>query len=47
LNHCFTDDLDSALRRARLIVLGKAIPGLAGRLPGDRPVLEIPKLRLP
>lgn len=42
-----TDDLDGAARRARLAIVAKAMPGLAGRLPDDLPIVDIPRLRLP
>lgn len=47
LRHRLVKDIDAALRRARLVVLGKTLPDLAGRLPAGLPVVDIPKLRLP
>lgn len=47
LRRRFTTDLEGAARRARLIVIGKTIPGLAARLPADVAVFDIPRLRLP
>jgi GDP-mannose 6-dehydrogenase len=40
-----TDDLDGAAARARLIVLGKPLPGVGGRLPAGVPVLDVAALR--
>ncbi len=40
-----TRDLEGAAARARLIVLGKPIPGVRERLPAGVPVLDVPRLR--
>jgi GDP-mannose 6-dehydrogenase len=40
-----TLDLEGAAARARLIVLGKPIPGVRERLPKGVPVLDVPLLR--
>lgn len=42
-----TADLERAAQRAKLVVVGKTIPGLAARLPADLPVIDIPRLDLP
>ncbi len=47
LRRRLTADLEGAARRARLVVVAKTLPGLVGRLPGDLPVVDIPRLRLP
>ncbi len=39
------EDLDGAIRRARLVVLGKPAPRLLDRLPPRTPVIAIPRLR--
>jgi GDP-mannose 6-dehydrogenase len=39
-----TPDLESAAAQARLIVLGKPIPGVRERLPAGVPVLDITRL---
>jgi GDP-mannose 6-dehydrogenase len=41
------EDLDRAIRRARLVVLNKPAARLLGRLPPGIPVIDIPRLRLP
>ena len=40
-----TPDLEGAAARARLIVLGKPIPGVRERLPAGVPVLDVPRLQ--
>ena len=40
-----TQDLEGAAARARLIVLGKPIPGVRERLPAGVPVLDVPRLQ--
>lgn len=45
LQRRLTSDLERAARRARLVVLGKTIPGF--RPPENVPVIDIPRLRLP
>lgn len=40
-----TQDLEGAAARARLIVLGKPIPGVRARLPAGVPVLDVPRLQ--
>lgn len=47
LRRRLTGDLEGAVRRARLVILGKAVPGLTGRLPDGVPVVDIGRLRLP
>lgn len=47
LRRRLTTDLEGAARRARLVVVAKTLPGLAGRLPDELPVVDIPRLRLP
>lgn len=41
------EDLDRAIRRARLVILGKPAPRVLDRLPPGIPVIDIPRLRLP
>ena len=43
LNHLI-DNVKEAASQARLIILGKAIPGIKEQLPADRPVLDITQL---
>jgi GDP-mannose 6-dehydrogenase len=45
LKRRITIDVEQAVRRARLLVLGKKIPGFVP--PDDLPVVDIPRLRLP
>jgi GDP-mannose 6-dehydrogenase len=40
-----TDDLEGAAAAARLIILGKPIPGVRERLPSGAPVLDITRLK--
>jgi GDP-mannose 6-dehydrogenase len=47
LQRRLTTDLEGAARRARLVVIGKTIPGFCFRLPENVPVIDIPRLRLP
>ena len=42
-----TSDLESATRRAKLVVIGKTVPGLVARLPAGLPVVDVPRLRFP
>ena len=45
LEGCLTQDLEGACADAGLIVLGKPLAGLSGRLPAGVPVLDLTKLR--
>jgi len=47
LSRRLTSDLESAARRAKLVVIGKTVPGLVARLPADLPVVDVPRLRFP
>ena len=40
-----TDDVEAAAAAARLIILGKPIPGVRERLPSGPPVLDITRLK--
>ena len=40
-----TADLEGAAARARLIVLGKPMPGVRERLPAGVPVLDVTRLK--
>ena len=40
-----TDDVEGAAAAARLIVLGKPIPGVRERLPAGAPVLDVTRLK--
>lgn len=47
LQRRLTTDFERAVRRARLVVIGKTISGLPRHLTDDLPVIDIPRLRLP
>lgn len=44
LSRCIDEDVDDAMAAARLIILGKEIPGIRTQLPADKPVLDLPCL---